>query len=90
MTATICEHVTTEEFRNHIQEVSLRLFNENSFLPPDEDASLLAMMEFGSRQEEVFDLAYTEKPYLFDGIEWINSELGVPLWVKPGAIWEAD
>lgn len=91
MTTTLQDqHVTTEEFREHIQAVALKLFNENEVNPPGDNASLLSMLEFDSRQEEVFDQAYLEKPELFKGIDWINSELGLPLWVRPGVEWVID
>jgi hypothetical protein len=90
MTTTQEHYVTTDDFREHIQDVALKLFNENEVNPPGDNASPLSMLEFDSRQEEVFDRAYLEKPEVFKGINWINSELGLPLWVRPGVEWEID
>lgn len=38
-------------------------------------------------QCEVFETLFESEPKLFDGYEWINSEDGMPLWVRPGAEW---
>lgn len=39
---------------------------------------------------EVYDLAFERKPEAFEGIQWINSDDGIPAWVRPGVEWSAE
>lgn len=41
-------------------------------------------------QCETYGAVYDENPDLFEGCEWINSEDGMPLWVRPGTRWIPD
>jgi hypothetical protein len=38
-------------------------------------------------QCETFNAVYSEQPELFEDYDWINTEDGFPLWVKPGVDW---
>jgi|TARA_R110002012_G_scaffold201511_1_gene370446 hypothetical protein len=41
-------------------------------------------------QSETYNALYDENPSLFEGFQWINSEDGMPLWVRPGVNWVPD
>jgi len=40
--------------------------------------------------ENVYDTAFTRQPETFNGIQWINSDFGIPAWVRPGVKWEPE
>jgi hypothetical protein len=38
----------------------------------------------------VLGVLFEEKPYLFQGIRWMNDDSGMPIWVRPGVEWQLD
>lgn len=42
------------------------------------------------RLEEIYATAYERDPEAFDGVQWVNNEEGMPLWVRPGVEWQTD
>lgn len=41
-------------------------------------------------QCSVFESLFEDQPELFKDYQWINSEQGMPLWVRPGVEWTLD
>lgn len=39
---------------------------------------------------EVLATVFERDPELFEGINWINDDNGMPLWVRPGVNWIPD
>jgi hypothetical protein len=46
--------------------------------------------ELNVMRSHVLDVLFEEKPYLFQGIRWMNDDSGMPLWVRPGVEWQLD
>jgi hypothetical protein len=38
----------------------------------------------------VLETVFEESPDLFEGIDWMNDDNGMPLWVRPGVKWIPD
>lgn len=47
----------------------------------------LALLEYEDMLGQVLDASYTREPQLFGNILWINTDLGTPMWVRPGETW---
>lgn len=45
---------------------------------------------FYDMQCTTFQAVFDEHPQLFNGFQWIDSEDGMPLWVRPGVNWTPD
>lgn len=67
----------TERFKALIEAVSLDLF-------PDAANQEYTHFERYDKQQEVFAVAFERDPEAFDGIQFLNDEDGLPLWVRPG------
>lgn len=39
---------------------------------------------------DVYETAFKREPQAFKGIMWINTEEGLPAWVRPGVEWSSD
>jgi hypothetical protein len=56
-------------------------------LYPDAPNQQYSLFEEQEMLQEIHDAVYEENPEVFDGIDWLDSDLGLPLWVRPGAEW---
>ena len=45
---------------------------------------------FCDMQRHTLDAVYNDDPTLFQDYQWINSDDGLPLWVRPGVEWVCD
>jgi hypothetical protein len=46
--------------------------------------------EHNSMVEEALAATFEKHPEVFDGINYINSDEGMPLWVREGVEWEPE
>ena len=42
------------------------------------------------RSEEIYATAFERDPDAFEGVQWVNNEDGMPVWVRPGVEWQTD
>jgi hypothetical protein len=42
------------------------------------------------QQCEIYSTAYDRRPELFNKLQWINNDDGMPLWVRPGVEWKPE
>lgn len=77
-------------FANYIDNLSLEVFSKEDW---DEAAKLEGFAKHHAlydMQTEVLETAYFKKPELFENMQWINTEEGLPLWVRPGVEWSPE
>ena len=85
MTATIT-HQT--EFADLVDQISLELFSKEQWNEASELDDLLGTTDSTDMLCQVLDVVFERKPEVFESIQWINTEFGFPLWVRPGVDWE--
>lgn len=80
-----------EAFSQAIDRKSLELYPKSNWETSRKNYDSLGLdIEYYDMQCATFDALYEEDPALFDGFQWINSEDGMPLWVRPGIDWIPD
>lgn len=47
----------------------------------------VALVEYEDLLGQVVDACFSREPKLFGNIQWFNTDLGTPLWVRPGVKW---
>lgn len=47
----------------------------------------LALIEYEDALAQIIDASFTREPAVFGNILWIDSDLGTPMWVRPGEKW---
>lgn len=77
-----------QSFVSHIETVAADLYSKNEWDAAREEGGL--QMTLLDMQSTVYDKAFETKPETFNGIQWINSDYGVPAWVRPGVEWSAS
>lgn len=84
--------VNTEEFVAYVDKVSEELYSPEEWKAQSdqEDETNFPPFELNLMREHVFTTCFERRPELFEGIQWINSEIGVPLWVREGVVWRSD
>ena len=80
--------IRTDDFSSYIDQVSLELFTVEDWDSAKGYDSLLGSTDFNDMVGQVMTTAFERKPELFEGIQWINTDWGFPLWVRPGVTWE--
>jgi hypothetical protein len=45
-------------------------------------------MTYNFMLSDVYAAAYEKDPDSFEGVNWVNSEDGLPVWVRPGVNWQ--
>jgi hypothetical protein len=50
----------------------------------------IALMEYEDMLAQVLDASFSREPKLFGEIMWVDSDLGTPMWVRPGTTWRPD
>jgi hypothetical protein len=76
------------DFINLVEGVAAELYTKKEWLAAEEKGSPLHLEHF-SMLEEVYSLAFERNPDAFKTIQWIDSEYGLPAWVRPGVEWQA-
>ena len=82
--------VNTDAFSSYIDEVSLELYSQEEWETAKGIDDLLGLSEHNDMCSEVFNLAFERRPELFKDIQWVNSDYGFPLWVRPGVEWRLE
>lgn len=75
-----------QAFVSHIESVAADLYSKDEWDEARKDTGSLGM-ELLDMQTNVYDKAFETKPETFNGIQWINSDFGIPAWVRPGVEW---
>lgn len=47
----------------------------------------IALLEYEALVGQIISACYDREPGYFGEIQWFNTDLGTPLWVRPGATW---
>jgi hypothetical protein len=84
--------VTAEEFGAYVDKVSEELYSPEEWEAQRliEEQTKLPPLELNGMREHVFSTCFERRPDLFEGIQWINSEYGLPLWVREGVEWRLE
>jgi hypothetical protein len=67
------------------------LFPDNTFNALAEEAATgdqIALMEYEDALAQILDASFSREPQLFGNILWIDTDLGTPMWVRPGEVWK--
>lgn len=73
------------------KEVGLTLYTQEEWDAAAKEAEERGFsLDYNLMREEVFAVAYEKSPDTFDGIAYLNSEDGFPLWVREGVEWSHD
>ena len=76
--------MTNEEQLTRLKEL---LEAKSLELYPDALNQQYSLFEEQEMLQEIYDSVYEENPEVFDGIQWLDSDLGLPVWVRPGVEW---
>lgn len=77
-----------EEFAQELDRKSLELYSKEEWETSRSNYETIGIdIEYYDMQCHAFESLFAEKPDLFDNYQWINSEDGMPLWVRPGVDW---
>ena len=75
-----------QAFVSHIESVAADLYSQAEWDNARKETEGLGMTLL-DMQTTVYDKAFETKPETFNGIQWINSDFGIPAWVRPGVEW---
>jgi hypothetical protein len=75
-------------FIDLVEGIAAELYTQSQWEDAIENGSPLNLEHYEMLQE-VYDTAYERDPDAFKGIQWINSDYGMPAWVRPGVEWQA-
>jgi hypothetical protein len=78
---------TYADFISLVETVASDLYSKDEWEAAEQNGSPLNLEHYEMLQE-VYDTAYGRDPDAFKGIQWINSDYGMPAWVRPGVEWE--
>jgi hypothetical protein len=87
MTTTI---VHQDEFAELVDQISLELFTKEQWEEAGQFDDLMGTSDSTDMLCQVLDAAFERNPDVFESIQWINSDYGFPLWVRPGVEWEPE
>ena len=77
-----------QKFGAAIASMADRLYDETVWTKRKENYEAVGIdCKLYQMQCEVFEKLYNEQPDYFTGYQWINSDDGMPLWVRPGVEW---
>ena len=81
------------ELTQLMEETAKAMFPNNELSDKIEQAKTgdqVALVEYEDLLGQIIDACYSREPTLFGAIQWFNTDLGTPLWVKPGVNWIPD
>jgi hypothetical protein len=79
------------ELVEYIEKRSAELYSKERWEPLQKQHNDIGLCtELYDLRCDVVETCFTERPELFEGIQWINDENGMPLWVKPGVEWTIE
>lgn len=73
-------------FLSLVEAVAAELYSQDEWKQASEDDKGLQLDHY-NMLSEVYTTAFERDPSVFKGIQWINSEYGMPAWVRPGVEW---
>jgi hypothetical protein len=78
------------DFQQFAESVGLELFSKEQWDNAHAHSNSISFLNLEANEmlETVYSTAYERRPELFESIQWINDEAGLPIWVKPGVEWE--
>ena len=78
-----------KQFSEMLDKVSLELYSKDAWKVEQDNYDKLGLMspEFDMMLTHTHDILFERHPHLFDGMSFIESECGMPLWVRPGVEW---
>lgn len=72
-----------------VENVAAELYSQDEWEEASNSDSPLNVDHL-SMLSSVYATAYGRDPEAFNGIQWINSDYGIPAWVRPGVEWEEE
>lgn len=76
-------------FLNLVEAVAEELYTKAEWQEAIDNDGPLQMTHL-EMLSEVYDKAFERDPEAFGNIQWINSEYGMPAWVRPGVEWSPN
>jgi len=73
-----------------LEETAKSMFANNEITDKADQAMTgdqIALVEYEDLLAQVVDACFMREPTLFGSIQWFNTDVGTPLWVRPGAKW---
>ena len=83
-------HTKYDPLSTLIDTISLELFTKDQWDYARGTDSYLGTYTFNDMLSQVMGLAFERSPDTFGGVQWINDDFGIPLWVRPGVEWSPD
>lgn len=71
-----------------IERTSDRLYSKDEWKEADKETETNVGFKYYDMLSSVYDTAFAEDPSAFEGVYWINSDDGLPVWVRPGVNWQ--
>jgi hypothetical protein len=79
-----------KELTQLIESVRTELFTDEQWEEANQFDSLMGTSDSSDMLSQVLETAFEREPHAFNNVQWINSEYGFPLWVRPGVEWQTD
>ena len=78
------------ELSQLMEETAKAMFPNNELADKIEQAKTgdqVALIEYEDLLGQVISACFDREPKIFGAIQWFNTDLGTPLWVRPGVEW---
>lgn len=81
-----------EDFAEYLQELALELYPQEEWDKQNQELERISISPFELlvMRQAVYEEGFRRRPEIFEGINWINSDEGMPLWVREGVEWIPD
>jgi hypothetical protein len=71
-----------------IERTATNMYSDEEWRQAEKEAETNIGMTYNFMLSDVYAAAYEEDPTSFEGVNWVNSEDGLPVWVRPGVDWQ--
>lgn len=90
MITTALKSDVDRDIASYIDSIASELFTIKEWENARGIDQFMGLIDSYGMVEETVRVAYERRPDIFDGINWINSDLGFPLWVREGVEWQPE
>ena len=79
-----------DEYSDYVDNLSHKVFPKEQWEEVKQLEGFAKHHALYDMQTEVLETAFYKRPDLFENMQWINTEEGLPLWVRPGVDWSPE
>jgi hypothetical protein len=71
-----------------IERTATDMYSDEEWQQAEHETEANIGMTYNLMLSEVYHAAFAEDPTSFEGVNWVNSDEGLPVWVRPGVNWQ--